>query len=126
MKREIKFRGKRIDNGEWAFGNLILDNHPKIKKAFIQVNSEEDLFDRRSYEVIPETVGEFTGLIDKNGEEVYEGDIWQWDEDEDLSYTIDFCEGAFGAYTYGYYRQAGLFKFGEVAGNIHDNPKLIK
>lgn len=68
--REIKFRGKRKDNGEWVYGNLQVPT-PPFDKYF--------MWDKNDYgqqvEVIPETVGQFTGLKDKNKKDVYEGDV---------------------------------------------------
>jgi len=65
MNREIKFRGKRIDNGEWVYGYLADEDYIN------DINS----IDLSSIEVDRGTIGQFTGLFDKNGKEIYEGDI---------------------------------------------------
>ena len=134
--REILFRGKRIDNGEWVEGYLFLiTKHSVQQKSLIpciQVIYPNNL-NHISYEVIPESVGQFTGRQDssKIGNEVFEGDIIEncdtkllevvyWNEDE----SAWFCKYTDGNRTVSLSDSLG--NLNEVIGNIHDNPELLK
>ena len=125
--REIKFRGKRLDNGEWLYGSLVI------------LNGRYFIFDDANrHEVDPTTVGEFTGLKDKNGKEIYEGDVIRspLSEDKTRPHRIFYHTGnaAFmGALVdrkelcYLRLDQDWIHKFGkEVISNIHDNPEFLK
>ena len=113
MSRDIKFRGKRVNGGEWVHGDLwqpVRDNQ-KIAFIFRQDNK---------YEVVPATVGQFTGRKDKNGVEVYEGDKIGAGDDA-LSVFWNEQVAGWGTYCYGR-GFAGLCDLNsgiEVIGNIH-------
>mgnify|MGYP005898709535 CR=1 FL=1 len=133
--REIKFRGKRLDNGEWEYGDLVAIEHkcglPCQCYAIIPdiACSGELLWKLLSdYEVDLATVGQYTGLKDKNGKEICEGDILL---DESGTYAVvgysmgafyvDFGEG----FDLQYFAEC-IHEICEVVGNIHDDPELLK
>lgn len=126
--REIKFRGKRLDNGEWVVGDLI-ENQGRffIYHATSETTIEDDDDGRISIvalEVAPATVGQYSGLKDKNGREICEGDIVRWNEY--IGEAI-FKSGMFARKVKNVSASlSSLLLATEVIGNIHDNPELLK
>lgn len=132
--REIKFRGKRIDTGEWVYGYYAYhkdygkgrDTH-RIYEVYAE--SDPEVIFTNYHEVAPDTVGQFTGLYDADGKEIYEGDIFQVKAYEP-KYEVYFADGMFQ------YRQIGSLNRpmflrrinidSYIIGNIHDNPELLK
>ena len=136
--REILFRGKRTDNDEWIKGYLHkTDGVGKGYRAFaIQVQDIDSYMCRpHSHEVQPKTVGQYTGLTDKNGKKIFEGDIIQgtitsrWDKSLircEIVYKGD-CFLAIEKISNTLWEHKIRFaKDIEVIGNIHDNTELLE
>lgn len=139
--REILFRGKRKDNGEWVEGcfvNLWLIHYRKYEPLITDNKAY-------SHEVDPATVGQYTGLKDKNGKRIFEGDILRIAKKMDglghyfsppLKYPVnvivkwDLCAWMWETITeckyYITFPDAWCHYECEVIGNIHDNPELLK
>ena len=125
--REILFRGKRLDNGEWVEG------------AFCPKNSEGDIpciivyngtLAGWWFEVDPATVGQFTGMLDKNGKRIFEGDVVavRYDTVLEMTGQVVFLDGAFqiagpdDIYACLWFRPDEM----EAIGTIYDNPELLE
>ena len=130
--REILFRGKRVDNGEWVYGFYSPVNLPIFGNQGHFIN--ENGF--RAVEVIPETVGQYTGLTDKNGKKIFEGDIMIFCKEAGATYPFEIRWDGIGwkMFTADGNRIKDAFESGEirymqkceVIGNIHDNPELLE
>ena len=123
--REILFRGKRVDNGEWIEGyytNIGKEWHYILTGKLI-IGLTGMGFERE--EVIPETVGQYTGLTDKNGKKIFEGDIVKY---ENKIYEIKYLEkyARFAPSNEHSIFMVCAFNHLEVVGNIHDNPGLMR
>lgn len=124
--REILFCGKRTDNGEWVYGNLVRGCDEKY--AYIVEFGNKELC-RNYVNVNPDTVGQYTGLADKNGTKIFEGDIGRRRDD---IFLIDWSEekAAFVMIFHDYICEIlyleEMWDDAEVIGNIHDNPELLE
>ena len=158
--REILFRGKRVDNGEWVEGYYVYDY--KHNAHFIFTNEigvcnagfkpPRQAYCLESYEVIPETVSQFTGLTDKNGVKIFEGDIVEaYDEKFETFSDGDIEKGTLQVWeelveethykgsvdwnisSFDINDEIGYFPLNwlatnniEVIGNLFDNPELLE
>lgn len=129
MNERYLFRGKREDNNEWVTGDLM-----QWSDGTIRICVESGVDEKTTVTVIPETVGQCTGLKDKNGKLIYEGDIVKglFNFGLEIMSVCTFENGAFGLTA----KQCGAYHFSaftsmcnvqyEVIGNIRDNPELLE
>lgn len=121
--RETKFRGKRIEDNQWVYGYYVFRKSENTHKIYDPIKGVW-------YNVRPETVGQYIGIPDKNGKEIYRGDIVADETTHNLEIIWYECGWGFR------YKDRGmivkepvemeLFKTLEVIGNIWDNPELLK
>lgn len=121
--REIIFRAKTVCDGDWVYGGITWN--PSKKEVFIHTEWDEG-------KVIPETVGQYTGLTDKNGTKIFEGDIIQDSNYPEYVFRIEYHNGTIIASEIHTFDKVYLDNFicfnifeAFVIGNIHDNPELL-
>ncbi len=126
LKRDIVFRGKSIDNGEWVEGTIHFNG------KYILSNKHRNNY-HEWVEIIPETVGQYTGMADKNGTNIFEGDIVR--HIDTMCHVVEVVNSEVYFDTeileFGFRYSNELFhcQFNnefEVIGNIHDNKELLK
>ena len=139
--REILFRGKRIDNGEWIEGYYAAE--PYVKSTYNYgyiLENEKDLFAKKAYLVDSRTVGQYTGLTDKNGKKIFEGDVLNVHDQIPMFDGYDTDEIVYNGKVM-YIKNQGMYVCEgnndgnalcalnldkcEVIGNIYDNPELL-
>lgn len=138
--RNILFRGKRLDNGEWMYGDLIENQgrffiYHATSETTIECNDDRRII-VAAVEVDPDTVGQYTGLKDRYGDRIWEGDIIhtkQYGKDEyglnhcgyDI-FSVRFINSSFRIESNNRWFYLTDGHHIEVIGNIHDNPDLLK
>lgn len=129
MTRDILFRGKRTDNGEWVKGFPYITHGGEHQ---IRYYDSESNIENCSHTVIPDTLGRFTGLTDRNGVKIFEGDVIEYTDgcndwlgavkydSDDAQFVVRFIGGDVESFDNLYSGDC------EVIGNIYDNPELLE
>lgn len=123
MGRRIKFRGKRLDNGEWVYGYLI--NSSKMRIAWISSHNEDG--DLTHVEVIPSTIGQMIDRFDLSNNDAYEGDIFK--DQNNVEWVISWSPVNAGFYAglngaeYQKSKPLGSIEIAHIIGNIHEKSK---
>ena len=127
--REILFRGNRVDDGEWVQGYYV--KQYGANQIYLPDGTDREYgFDY--YHIDPSTIGQYTGLIDKNGKKIFEGDILKFSyNEEDENPTFYSVEWKSDRACFGYAETSDKMLevdalHCEVIGNIHDNPELLE
>lgn len=137
MNREILFRGKEINNEKWHYGDLLrfgnkryINICPRFVDEYIVEEDKIALYSFGNFiEVIPETIGRYTGLTDRNGVKIFEGDIIKGKGKN--VFVVEYNQNIASFITKGFGTLAcpcmniGTMEYYEAVGNIHDNPELL-
>ena len=135
--REILFHGKRADNGEWVEGDLLQIKY--YNKPIIECKIMPQTPVSSAYPVLPETIGQFTGLTDKNGVRIFEGDICRFKRFNDVHVGKIIFNETTASFVMKYQSIVGAYGEKathkmllsvcddiEIIGNIHDDPELLR
>lgn len=122
--RIIKFRGRRIANEEWVYGSLL--RWPDGDCTILESKDGKNYVWKR--EIEPNTVGQYTGLRDTDGREIYEGDIVRTSVAKDAIGVVEWNndQASFVVHMKGRTQCYPLSKSDKIIGNIHDNPELLR
>lgn len=126
--REILFRGKRVDNGEWVHG-WVTTQHKKYTGGNLLTKIQSSTFGAGEHYVDTETIGQFTGLTDKNGKKIFEGDIVECENYHGkVKGVIAYHNTYFYLSCISGYSDENLFNCSnyKVVGNVYDNAELLE
>lgn len=136
MMREILFKGKRLDNGEWITGHLLKyeDGSARMVSSNTDIfcfEKDESIIQTVAHRVDPETVGQYTGFVDKNGKKIFEGDIVSIYNSKAFLFAVEWNNQYVLKCTSNGVSDNILNVIEspedvEVVGNIYDNSELIK
>lgn len=137
MMREILFKGKRLDNGEWITGHLLKyeDGSARMVSSNIDIfcfEKDESIIQTVAHRVDPKTVGQYTGFVDKNGRKIFDGDILSVYNSKAFLFVVEWNGNQYVLKCTSNGVSDNILNViespedVEVVGNIYDNSELIK
>ena len=128
MNREIEFRGYNPKNGKWLYGYYLVN---RGKHYIVPDGIQPPSATPEDFEAEPESIGQYTGLKDRDGKKIYEGDIiggsngsingYEWPFKLQIEWNKEAC-----GFNTPKWRDMDKTHYYDVVGNVHDNPELVK